>query len=153
MCETPEETELRQLLREFVPEIASGQVEVVSVAREAGLGAMVAVRSLDRRIHPVTVCVGPLRSSGLRARLGGEGASAVLWSAQPGEFVLACLSAGRPATYKTPKVVLDHAGKAATVYADPAVVSYMTGGGGLRLRLSSRLVGWDIKLVTAQSGE
>ena len=50
---------LRRLFEQEVPEVYDGIVEIVSIAREAGDRAKVAVRSNDPNIDPVGTCVGP----------------------------------------------------------------------------------------------
>ena len=50
---------LRRLFEQEIPEVYDGIVEIVSIAREAGDRAKVAVRSTDPNIDPVGTCVGP----------------------------------------------------------------------------------------------
>ncbi len=49
---------LRRLLELEVPEIYNGQVEVKSIAREAGQRSKVAVLALQPGVDPVGACVG-----------------------------------------------------------------------------------------------
>ena len=46
-------------MKQEIPEVYDGIVEIVSVAREAGDRPKVAVRSTDPNIDPVGTCVGP----------------------------------------------------------------------------------------------
>ena len=50
---------LRRLFEQEVPEIYNGEVEIVSIAREAGDRAKVAVRATIDNLDPVGTCVGP----------------------------------------------------------------------------------------------
>jgi transcription termination/antitermination protein NusA len=145
--ESDSEGELRRILRTHIPEIAAGVVEIMRIAREFGCGAMVAVRSNDPSTHPVSVCVGPLRRGELRDLLGTERVSVVLWSASPQEFIRSALSSGRLGCYRTPKVAIDSVAHRALVEVDLSVIEHMVGKGGLSLRLASRLIGWQIRLV------
>src|SRR5690606_11899933 len=49
---------LKELFRMEVPEIESGTVEIVGIAREAGSRSKVAVRSLAEGVDPIGACVG-----------------------------------------------------------------------------------------------
>ena len=140
--------EIAQLFRKHVPEVATGVVELVAVARESGR-LMVAVRSHDSAIHPVTACVGVrgVHPKSISRELGGEKVSIVRWSESPESFILHALAPYGPAAVPTPKVTLDAAAHKARVEVSPETLTYFGGEDGTRLRLASRLVGWDIQLV------
>lgn len=140
--------EVQQLFRKHVPEVAAGIVELVAVARESGR-LMVAVRSRDSSVHPVTACVGVrgVRPKSISRELGGEKVSIVLWSESPENFVLHSLSPYGPAAVRMPKVALDTATHQAKVEVDRETLAYFTGEHAVHLRLASQLVGWDIQLV------
>jgi N utilization substance protein A len=66
-------------------------------ARDPGLRAKIAVKSNDPRIDPIGTCVG-MRGSRVTAvtnEIGGERVDIVLWSADPAQFVIGALAAGR----------------------------------------------------------
>lgn len=141
--------EIRQLFHKHVPEVAAGVVELVFIARESGKHVMVAVRSHDKAIHPVTACVGvrgvPHRS--ISRELGGEKVSIVLWSESPSSLILHALAPYGPAAVRSPEVTLDDAAHQARVEVDAETLAYFSREDGTRLRLVSKLVGWDIQLV------
>src|SRR5262249_35111692 len=139
--------EFRTLFYKHVPEVASGTVEVVSIARERGVHAMVAVRSRQKAVDPVSACVGPLRQDEFQRDLGKETVSIVLWSASLEELIRATISSGRSGRFRTPRVTIDTTTHTAQVQVESNVLQYMTSRGGLRLKLASRLVGWEILLT------
>src|SRR5258708_10826831 len=47
-----------KLFEREVPEVASGAVEIVSIAREAGVRTKIAVKSTQDGVDPVGACVG-----------------------------------------------------------------------------------------------
>jgi len=139
--------QLRQLFREHVREVAAGFVELVALARGSGR-LIVAVRSNDDRIHPVSAC-GGLRGIYMKTisrELGGEKLNIVLWSESLESFILAAIAPYGPTAIKTPKVTLDAAAHQAKVDVNRDTFTYFAGQGE-RLRLASKLVGWDIQLI------
>ena len=54
---TDDDPEVGVLFRKHVPEILTGAVQIASIARDKGAYLMVAVRSDDRRVNPVSACV------------------------------------------------------------------------------------------------
>ena len=76
---------LRRLFEQEVPEVYDGTVEIVSIAREAGDRAKVAVRSFDANVDPVGTCVGPKgqRVQAIVNELKGENMDIVEWNEDP----------------------------------------------------------------------
>jgi N utilization substance protein A len=138
--------EVRQLFQKYVPEVASGVVELVSIARESGKRVAVAVRSLDAEIHPVSV-LRPDHLKSISRELGGEKIGIVLWTESPESFILHALAPYGPAAVRTPKVTLDARARQARVEVDRETLAYFSAEDGTRVRLASRLVGWEIQLV------
>lgn len=147
---TNPDDEIRRLFNKHVPEVASGTVELVSIAREVGHRVLVAVRSRDSSVDPVSACVGTrgVHPRNIMRELGGEKISIVLWSESPKSFVLHTLAPYGPATLQTPKVTLDAGAHIAYVEVAPETLAYFSEQGDSRVRLASRLVGWDIHLVS-----
>ena len=77
-----ESEKVREAFSKNVPEVATGIVELASIAREAGRSTMVTVRSHDNSIHPVSACVGETgdRVKSIITDLGGEPVYIFLWS-------------------------------------------------------------------------
>src|ERR1041384_412983 len=107
------EDEIRSLIASHVPEVAAGTVEVVAVARNIGDQALVAVRSRDRSVDPVSVFTGKAASNPLKAivRELGEKIGVVLWREAPRDYILAAIGPlyrrDLRSAYRTPKVTLD----------------------------------------------
>lgn len=139
--------EVRQLYRKHVPEVASGVIDVVAVAREPGHYTMVAVRSHDSSINPVSACVGKgaVLTKAIMRELGG-GICVLTWSESLSEFIANTMLSRSRGPRRSPKVTFDETAHQAHVQVEPETVDYMTSQDGLFLRLASRLVGWDIKL-------
>jgi len=135
--------ELRRILSEHVPEIASGAVEIKGIAREAGQRSIVAVHASDARVCPVGSCVGrrgEIVKSVMRA-LPGDKIDIVRWSESLHDFVRNLLA---PA--KVEHISFDTAAHFATVKVSAGSAERLTGDGGVKLRLASRLVGWDLRV-------
>ncbi len=140
---------IRRLFEKHVPEVASGVVEIVAVVRDLGDRALVAVRSHDPSVHPVSACVGERRiqPKNIVRELQGEKVSIVLWSEKPESFILNALAPLGPGPVRTPKVTLDAASQVARVHVTPETLAYFSQQPQSGLHLASKLVGWDIRLV------
>ena len=136
---------MSRLFGQEVPEIYDGVVEVVSVARDPGSRAKIAVRSKDGSIDPVGACVG-MRGSRVQAvvnELQGEKIDIIPWSADVANFVVNALA---PA--EVTKVVLDEEAERIEVVVPDEQLSLAIGRRGQNVRLASQLTGWDIDIMT-----
>jgi transcription termination/antitermination protein NusA len=136
---------MSRLFGQEVPEIYDGVVEVVSVARDPGSRAKIAVRSKDGSIDPVGACVG-MRGSRVQAvvnELQGEKIDIIQWSPDVASFVVNALA---PA--EVTKVVLDEEAERIEVVVPDEQLSLAIGRRGQNVRLASQLTGWDIDIMT-----
>lgn len=135
---------VRKLFTVEIPEVASGLVEVKSIAREAGARSKVAVSTSDSAIDPIGSCIGQrgTRIQTIISELGGEKIDVIAWDERPGEFIQHSLS---PA--KVLGVVLNTAEQAATVRVATDQLSLAIGRGGQNVRLAAKLTGWKINVI------
>ncbi len=125
------------------PEIASGTVEIKSIAREAGSRSKMAVMSHDDSIDPIGSCVGQkgVRVTTVMNELGGEKIDIIEWSDDASEFVAASLS---PA--KILSIELKTEEKIAEVEVAEDQLSLAIGKGGQNVRLAAKLTGYRIDI-------
>jgi transcription termination/antitermination protein NusA len=124
---------IKSLFELEVPEIADGLVEITGVAREPGYRSKIAVVS-----H-----VGP-RGSRVRmvvSELRGEKIDIIPYNDEPARFVAKALSPAR-----VREVLVDDAGKQATVIVPDDQLSLAIGREGQNARLAARLTGWRIDI-------
>jgi transcription termination/antitermination protein NusA len=136
---------MSRLFGQEVPEIYDGVVEVVSVSRDPGSRAKIAVRSKDGSIDPVGACVG-MRGSRVQAvvnELQGEKIDIIQWSPDVATFVVNALAPAEVA-----KVVLDEEAERIEVVVPDDQLSLAIGRRGQNVRLASQLTGWDIDIMT-----
>ena len=138
---------LEKLFEAETPEIASGAVQIKSVAREAGSRTKVAVASTDTHIDPVGSLVGQrgVRVGTVMSELGGEKIDIIEWSADPKKFVEESLS---PA--KVISVKINEEGKTAEVEVVEDQQSLAIGKGGQNVRLAAKLTGWRIDIKSTK---
>ena len=135
---------LRRLFEQEIPEIFDGTVEIVSIAREAGDRAKVAVRSHSENVDPVGTCVGPKgeRVQAIVNELKGENMDIVEWREDNAEFIANALN---PA-----EVVAVHFDpeneRACTVVVPDSQLSLAIGKRGQNARLAARLTGFKIDI-------
>ena len=141
---------VRRLFELETPEIASGEVEVRNIAREAGSRSKMAVRATIEGIDPVGACVGPRggRVGAVVDELHGEKIDIVVWSEDPCEYVKAALS---PADVVS--VTLVPGQKACRVIVPDDQLSLAIGKEGQNARLAARLTGYKIDIKPASQAE
>ena len=134
---------LHKLFEIEAPEIASGVVEVKSIAREAGSRSKIAVESHDDHIDPVGSLVGQrgVRVSTVMSELGGEKIDIIEWSPEHAQFIEDALSPAKVLTVK-----IDEAEKRAIVEVSEDQQSLAIGKGGQNVRLAAKLTGWKIDI-------
>ena len=138
---------VRRLFEVEIPEVAENIIKVQSLAREAGYRSKVAVSCIDNSIDAVGACVG-VRGSRIRSivdELAGERIDIVRWNdslqvlipnaLQPAEVedVILCPMLGR-----------------VIVLVKEDQLSLAIGKKGQNVRLASKLVGWDIEVMTRE---
>jgi N utilization substance protein A len=136
--------EIRRLFSEHVPEIASGAVEILGIARETVRRAMIAVHASDPAVCAVGSCVGPRgeRIKTVMRALPGDKIDIVRWSDSEQDFIQNLLA---PA--KVEGISFDAAAHQAAVKVSAESMAKLTTDGGIRLRLASRLAGWDLQVI------
>jgi N utilization substance protein A len=136
---------VHQLLRLEVPEIEDGILHVRRIAREPGHRSKVAVESSDPNVDPVGTCVG---AGGARVRvvtreLSGEKIDLVRWSENVEQLLKNSLE---PASVIS--VELDEDTKSAKVRVPDDELSLAIGKGGQNVRLTAKLIGYDIEVTS-----
>jgi N utilization substance protein A len=146
---------LRRLLELEVPEIYNGQVDIKSIAREAGARSKVAVMATQPGIDPVGACVGMrgVRIQSIVRELNDEKIDVIEWDPDQKTFIAKALSPARVS-----QVYLeDHPdeGKTAVVIVPDDQLSLAIGREGQNARLAAKLTGWriDIKSLTEAAHE
>jgi len=146
---------LRRLLELEVPEIFNGQVEIKSIAREAGARSKIAVMALQPGIDPVGACVGMrgVRIQSIVRELNDEKIDVIEWDSDQRTFIAKALSPARVAHV----FLEDHPdeGKTAVVIVPDDQLSLAIGREGQNARLAAKLTTWriDIKSLTEAAGE
>ncbi len=132
---------LKALFEMEVPEISEGLIEIVSVAREPGKRAKIAVKTRDKDIDPVGACVGMrgARVQSVVQELRGEKIDIVPYSEDQAKYVSSSLS---PA--KVNRVLMDEENRAMEVIVPDDQLSLAIGKNGQNVRLAVKLSGWKI---------
>ncbi len=137
---------LKRLFELEIPEIADGIIEVMSVSREPGFRAKVAVKTNNPAIGAVGTCVGQMggRIQAIINELGSNEKIDVLeWDEEVKQFISNAL---KPA--KISQVILtDVENKEATVVVPDDQLSLAIGKRGINVRLSVNLTGWKLNVI------
>ncbi len=138
---------MAQLFAQEVPEVYEGIIQIVSVARDPGSRAKIAVYSNDNSIDPVGACVG-MRGSRVQAvvnELQGERIDIIPWTDDAATFIVNAL---QPA--EVTKVVIDEDDNRIEVVVPDDQLSLAIGRRGQNVRLASQLSGWAIDILTEE---
>ena len=135
---------VRKLFALEVPEIASGVVEIMSIAREAGHRTKVAVRANDPAINAKGTCFGELgrRVRAVIAELGEEKIDIDDYSPDLPTFVANALSPARVSS----AFMLDAAQKQVRALVPDFQLSLAIGKEGQNARLAAKLTGAKIDI-------
>ena len=135
---------VEKLFAREVPEIASGNVVVKKIAREAGVRTKIAVASSQPGVDPVGSCVGQkgVRVQAVTNEIGGERVDIIPWSADDKELIKASLSPVEVIAIKISKKE-----KTDTVTVAENQLSIAIGREGQNVRLASKLTDYEIDIV------
>ncbi|MCA9113898.1 MAG: transcription termination factor NusA [Planctomycetaceae bacterium] len=138
---------VRRLFEVEIPEVAEQVIEVRSLAREAGYRSKVAVSCFDSKIDCVGACVGVRgqRIRGVIDELAGERIDIVRWNDSLQVLVPNAL---QPAEVED-VILCPMLGKVIVLVRDDQL-SLAIGKKGQNVRLASKLVGWDIQVMTQE---
>tara|TARA_B100001057_G_scaffold74728_1_gene69276 strand:+ start:3767 stop:5227 length:1461 start_codon:yes stop_codon:yes gene_type:complete len=133
-----------------VPEINEDIIEIRGVARDAGSRSKIAVKTNDGRIDPVGACVG-MRGSRVQAvssELGNERIDIIIYDDNPAQLVINALS---PA--KVESIVMDEDSRSMDIAVNEDNLALAIGSRGQNIRLASRLVGWNLNIISNEEAE
>jgi N utilization substance protein A len=135
---------VRKLFALEVPEIASGAVEIVSLAREAGHRTKIAVRANEAGINAKGACIGEMgqRVRAVTAELNNEKIDIVDYHPDLATFVANALSPAKV----TSAFVIDESLKAVRALVPDYQLSLAIGKEGQNARLAAKLTGARIDI-------
>jgi len=129
-----------------VPEVAAGQVEIKSIAREPGSRTKIAVLSKVTGVDPIGSMVGQrgTRVMAVINELGGEKIDIIEYSEEPEKYIANAIS---PAKVSEVKILPKNK---ALVLVPEDQLSLAIGRDGQNVRLAAKLTGWKIDVRAAE---
>lgn len=143
------------LFEQEVPELETGMVEIVAIAREAGRRTKMAVRSVMNGVDPVGTFVGSrgVRVQSVMNEIGErEKIDIVTWSENPSEFIREALNPAEVIEVQI-KETTENERKRAAVLVSEDQQSVAIGRAGQNVRLASRLTGYELDIELAKAVE
>ena len=139
---------LKRLFEMEVPEIYDDTVVIKSAVREPGDRAKIAVSSNEKDVDPVGACVGMKgsRVQSIIKELRGEKIDIIEWSDEPSVFAANALSPAKVSQVR----ITDINNRKMEVVVTEDQLSLAIGKRGQNVRLATRLVGWDIDIVSEE---
>ncbi len=137
---------LKRLFEMEVPEIYDETVVIKSAVREPGDRAKIAVASNEKDVDPVGACVGMKgsRVQSIIKELRGEKIDIIEWSDEPSVFAANALSPAKVSQVR----ITDVTNRKMEVIVNEDQLSLAIGKRGQNVRLATRLVGWDIDIIS-----
>jgi transcription termination/antitermination protein NusA len=137
---------VKHLFELEVPEIEAGSVEIINIAREAGVRSKVAVQSHATGVDAVGTFVGGRgsRVQAVMSDLGEEKIDIIPYSEDPETYIANALS-----PTKVVSVSLNEQDKKAVVRVPEDQLSLAIGKQGQNVRLAAKLTGWNIDIISA----
>ena len=123
-----------------VPEIASGEIIIQNIVREAGYRTKIAVYTTNKNLDPVGACVGNrgMRINAIVAEINGEKIDIIPYSEDPKEFIANALS---PAEVLGVEILGE---KESRAIVPDNKLSLAIGKNGQNVRLAAKLTMWKI---------
>jgi N utilization substance protein A len=141
---------LIELFKLEVPEVGQGLIQILGAARDPGVRAKIAVKSLEPRVDPVGACVG-MRGSRVQAvsnEIAGERVDIIPHDENPAQFVINSMS---PAEVLS--IVVDEDAHSMDIAVAEDKLSQAIVRGVQNIRLASQLTGWDLNVMTESDAE
>lgn len=126
-----------------VPEVFGGTVEIMGVARDAGVRTKLSVKANGEGIDPVGSCVGQrgTRVQTIIGELGGEKIDIIEYSENIQDYIRAAIA---PAQVMS--ITINEEDKKAQLVVPSDQLSLAIGGRGQNVRLASQLTGYNLDL-------
>ncbi|MDY6050170.1 MAG: transcription termination factor NusA [Corynebacterium sp.] len=142
---------VRRLFELEVPEVASGQVEIVSIAREAGHRSKIAVTAKTKGLNAKGACIGPKgqRVNNVMHALNGEKIDIIDWNEDPAIYVGNALAPSKVVSVE----IVDAQNQAARAVVPDYQLSLAIGKEGQNARLAARLTGWKIDIHSDEQAD
>lgn len=141
---------VKLLLEMEVPELTNGEVNIVAIAREAGMRTKIAVSTTVSNLDPVGACIGNkgARINSVINELNGEKIDIINYSENPADYIVAALS---PA--EVSEITVDTVAGVANVQVPENKLSLAIGKGGHNVRLAAKLTGYKIDVKPAVNAQ
>lgn len=135
---------IAKLLELEIPEVKSGLVKIMGIARDPGVRSKVAVLSEDEKIDPIGSCVGQkgVRVQSVMDELNGERLDIIQYDPDSEKYIKTALAPAK-VTY----IDLDQKDKRARIYVQSDQRPLAIGKSGQNVRLASILTGWELDVL------
>lgn len=139
-----------QLLEGIIPEVTTGAVRIMGIARDPGHRTKISVAATAPDVDPVAACVGRGGKRVLRLveMLGGERVEIIPWHPTLSDYLSAALAPGRVS-----KVKINKKKGEATVWTEPHLMAATVGEHGQNSLLAGRLTGLRVHVASTDDPE
>lgn len=134
---------IKRLFETYVPEIASGVIEVVAIARDPGSRTKVGIKSNNINVDAKSACIGlqGARIKQINEALNGERIDVFEWNDNPIKLIAEALTPSQVIS-----VLVDEEEKKCIAIVPDNQLSLAIGKGGQNARLASNVTGWKIDI-------
>lgn len=134
---------IKRLFETYVPEVASGVIEVLAISREPGSRTKIGIKSNNINVDAKGACVGlqGARIKQINNALNGERIDIFEWNDNPIKLIAEALTPARVIS-----VLVEEEEKKSVVIVPDDQYSLAIGKGGQNARLASQVTGWKIDI-------
>lgn len=139
---------VRKMFELEIPEVASGDIKIKNIARDAGNRTKVALYTEKQNLDPIGTCVGfhGQRIDTISSEMNGEKIDLIEYNEDPLDYIAKSLS---PA--KVLSVEINESLHSSRVIVPDDKLSLAIGKNGQNVRLAARLTGWKIEVKPESS--
>jgi N utilization substance protein A len=141
---------LEELFRKEIVYVDEGDIEIMAVARNPGFRAKVVVKSNVKNLDPVKACIGPKANhiKNIQHFLNGEFVDIIEYTEDPAQLLVKAF-----APVNITNIVMDEDTNTMEVAVTDEEISQAIGKGGKNIELVSKLIGWNVNVVSKTEWE
>ncbi len=136
---------LIELLKIEIPEIKNNIIKIKAISRNPGLRSKIAVISKDKKIDAIGACVGikGTRIQAISNELSGEKIDIILWNSNIKKFIYNIIH-----PIKILKLNINYIKKKINIKVELKKILQVIGKNGQNIKLISKLLGWEINILS-----
>jgi N utilization substance protein A len=134
---------LYELLKNEIPEIKSGLIEIKEIARNPGIRAKVSVKTNVKNLDPIGACIGPrgTRIQNISNELNGEKIDIIKWDQNIFKYIINIFN-----KTEIKHIEIDEKLKLIKIFVNKETLSKIIGKNGQNIKLITKMIKWNLNI-------